>query len=375
MSFLYIHIPFCQQKCHYCVFDSAVVDKALFTPYVEALQGELQVIAERHHLQPLEGLFVGGGTPTVLPADLLCRLLETVFTLFTSLPGAEITIEANPGTVHPRALRSLAASGVNRLSLGVQSFADADLAALGRVHDAEEAIKAYWQARAAGFANINLDLMYGLPRQTHQAWQAVLTTALDLQPEHLSLYQLTLEEGTPLWHSCSQGLITLADDVEIAAMDECSEEMCTTAGVLPYEISNYARPGQECRHNCNYWLNGEYFAAGAAAVSCVNGSRERRVADPRRYIECISQHRSAIVEVETLPAEESLRESVVMALRMRCGVDLSRLGSRYGLDVGSYYGEVVEKLEARGLLEKTATHLRLTPLGRRFANRVMAELV
>ena len=375
MSFLYLHIPFCLRKCHYCAFDSAVVDKGTFEPYVAALQRELQVTAQRHHPTPLESLFLGGGTPTVLPTDLLCRLLETVFTLFTPLADVEVTIEANPGTVHQSSLRTLAACGVNRLSLGVQSFADADLAALGRIHDGQEAIDAYWQARAAGFANINIDLMYGLPQQTCRAWESELATALSLKPEHLSLYQLTLEEGTPLWQGCAQGLTALADDAEIAAMDQCSEEMCTAAGVFPYEISNYARPGKECRHNCNYWLNGEYFAAGAAAVSCVHGSRERRVADPRRYIECINRDRSAVVEVETLPAEESLRESVVMALRMRSGADLSMLQRRYGLDAVSYYGDVVDKLEARGLLEKTATHLRLTALGRRFANLVMAELV
>ena len=375
VSYLYVHIPFCLRKCHYCAFDSRVADQALFSPYVDALQRELRLTMMSHQLSPQTSLFFGGGTPTVIPTPLLCDLVTTTLGLVSPSPGIEVTIEANPGTVDLQSLRSLLAAGVNRLSLGVQSLADDDLRSLGRVHDAEQALRVYREARKAGFTNINLDLMYGLPGQTRERWRAVLTTALNLEPEHLSIYQLTPEEGTPLWQQWSQGNIALAADEEVAAMDEITEELCTGSGLLPYEISNYARQGRECRHNCNYWMNGEYYAVGAAAVSCVYGKRERRVADPRDYIELVARGQSPVIEEETLPFEESFRESVVMALRLRSGAELERLRSRYGIDVFGYYGEILQTLVARDLLEITATHIRLTALGRRFANIVMGELV
>ena len=347
----------------------------MFPTYVAALKQELAGLAATCADRQLKSLFIGGGTPTLFPCAVLAELVDFCQALFPPLPGVEISVEANPGTVNAAYLSGLRGAGVNRLSLGVQSFNDQELQVLGRIHDGTLARDAVQAAKHAGFTNINLDLMYGLPGQTAETWQASLQQAISLGPQHLSLYQLTIEEGTPFHQSVATGKIVLPDEEEILLLDEITAKLCGDAGFMQYEISNYAGYGYECAHNINYWQNGEYLACGASAVSCIAGVREKRIGDPLEYMRRIKEGRSVVMESECLSAEASFRESVILGLRMTKGVQLQRLAERYHIDLAKYYGRTLEKLLNLQLVELTNSHLKLTAEGRIFANRVMAELV
>jgi oxygen-independent coproporphyrinogen-3 oxidase len=379
MTSLYLHIPFCLGKCHYCSFSSCAGGEKLYAPYAAALTDELTALAEKtaagNHSPGLCTLFVGGGTPTCLPPDLLQGVIRSALDLFGARPGGEISVEANPGTVDSRYLEVLLEAGVNRLSLGVQSFDDRELELIGRIHDEKGACSAIKAAGTAGFANINLDLMYGLPGQTPLSWRRSLEKGLSFRPEHLSLYQLTIEPDTPFFSFLENNTLHLPDEDEIIEMDEITGQLCSSAGLNQYEISNYAVEGYQCRHNINYWLNNDYLAAGASAVSCLQGVRERRVADPEEYIYRIRRNKSVVIESECLSGEASFRETVIMGLRLVQGVSRKTLSARYSLELQEYYGSILEKLIASGLLELTDTRLRISEKGWPLANRIMAELV
>lgn len=375
MTALYLHIPFCRSKCHYCSFSSCAGESELYAPYVAALNKELASVAKGKAIPPLESLFIGGGTPSILPCSLLTGILDHCRKLFVMTPGIEISVETNPGTVDEGYLQELFRAGVNRLSLGVQSFHDRELRNLGRIHNAKEAILAVQAARNAGFTNINLDLMCGLPGQTALSWRESLAQALSLQPEHLSVYQLSIEAGTRFAGLVDSGKIKLPEEEEILAIDRLTEQACRAAGMYHYEISNYCRAGYECLHNVNYWLNEEYLASGASAVSYRDGVREKRTAEPCEYIRRLEAGLPAVEESERLSAEAAFRETVIMGLRLLRGVCRETLRQRFGRDLVQYYGPVLEKLLHLRLVELTDTHLRLTDRGRPLANQVMAELV
>lgn len=368
-------MPFCRHKCNYCDFPSVVAPNTFFKRYIDALRKEIIATSSCYKNVSVSSLFIGGGTPTLLPASLLCHLIKETLLAFTLSRGAEITVEANPGTVDEEYFHLLLAAGVTRLSLGVQSFSEGELNDLERIHSPFEAKEAFVAARRAGFANINLDLMYGLPGQTSKDWSNSLLQAMDLGPEHLSLYQLTVEEKTPLRLTLAVGSLVLPEEREILAMDVITEDLCRTRGYKHYEISNYAQPGFSCRHNCNYWHNGEYIACGAAAVSYLDGAREKREPDPFRYVTLVESGCSPLVESERLSQEDSFRESVVLGLRMVGGLERELLERRFGLDVATYYHPILQRLINQGLIELTSTHLRLTQRGRQLANLVMADLV
>ena len=373
---LYIHIPFCKSKCCYCAFTSVAGQDHLFARYVAGVCSELAMLASSFpEFSGLDTLFFGGGTPTVLGPGLLSSLLERVRLLLGFAEGAEITIEANPGTVDADFLRKLKMNGCNRLSFGVQSLCGEELETLGRLHRVEDVHSSFKAARQAGFDDISLDLMYGLPGQSLASWRTTLERALALSPDHLSMYQLTIEEGTPFhgfFLSCD---ICLPDDETVLAMEGLNHSLCRTAGLQQYEISNYARVGHRCRHNLNYWHNMPYLAAGAGAVSYVDGVRARRVGEPQRYCDLVETGREVVEEREKLDTEAAFRETVVMGLRLLHGVDREALAARFGLDVEAYYAPVLDELVSKGLIELTPGRLRLTKRGLRFANVVMAELV
>ncbi|MCP4342294.1 MAG: radical SAM family heme chaperone HemW [Desulfobulbaceae bacterium] len=379
MAALYLHIPFCLSKCHYCSFSSCAGGKELYGSYVAALITELTRLAEtkseRAGTPGLETLFVGGGTPTCLPSELLQGVIRSSLALFAVAPDAEVSVEANPGTVDVPYLESLLQVGVNRLSLGVQSFDNQELELIGRAHNEKGACSAVKAARTAGFDNINLDLMYGLPGQTPDSWLKTLEKGLSFLPEHLSLYQLTIEPETPFHTLVENNNIKLPAEEEIIQMDAITAELCSSAGLHQYETSNYAIKGNKCRHNINYWLNDDYLAAGASAVSCTRGIRERRIADSALYIQRINRQESVVIERENLSREDSFRETVIMGLRMVQGVSRIALYERYSLDLETYYGATLAKLLDFGFLELTATHLRLTSKGWPLSNQIMAELV
>lgn len=375
MPALYIHIPFCLSKCHYCSFSSWAGMDSLHSRYVTALLRELEQTAATTSTAPLTSVFIGGGTPTILTGAALADIVKLCRELFGFASDAEISIEANPGTVDLEKLTLIRASGINRLSLGVQSFHDAELQRLGRPHSADDAACARRLARMAGFDNINLDLMYGLPGQSPQSWQESLEQAFALAPTHLSLYELSVEEGTPFQTQLHEGRLALPEEEELSVMDEITANLCRQAGFIHYEISNYARPGCQCRHNINYWENGPYLGLGAAAVSCIDGRRQQRISEPLRYCELIEGEKPVVGEEEWLEPEASFRETVIMGLRMTQGVSRERLRQRYNMDIETCYGPTLTRLMNQGLLELSATTLRLTSTGRRFANQVMAELV
>ncbi|MBE0582579.1 MAG: coproporphyrinogen III oxidase family protein, partial [Desulfofustis sp.] len=252
---------------------------------------------------------------------------------------------------------------------------DGELAALGRLHNVSQGISAFRDGRRAGFSNISLDLMYGLPNQTKDSWRRSLGQALALEPEHLSLYQLSIEENTVFQDRFQQGCLILPDEDEILAMDEITLELCTKNKFTQYEISNFSRPGFGCRHNVVYWQNDEYLACGAGAVSYLDGRRARRISDPVRYCEQLLQNKPVVEESEQLDEAASFRETVIMGLRLLAGVEENRLIKRYGLSYRDVYGDTLVKLVAGGLLELRGPVLALSVKGRRFANVVMTELV
>lgn len=374
---LYFHIPFCQSKCSYCSFSSFPGMREYYARYIKAVKTELKLLAETQakKQKPLQTIFFGGGTPSIIPAKDLVSLINLSSSIYGFVSDAEISLEANPGTVDHKRLGILREGGFNRLSIGVQSFSANDLALLGRKHTPQEATEAFKVAREVGFTNISLDLMYGLPGQTVTSWRSSLHQALQLEPDHLSMYQLSIEEGTPFAKMSDAGALDLPDDDAILRMDDLNMRTCSRAGLEMYEISNFATKGNECRHNINYWLNKSYMAVGAGAVSYTDGLRERRVADPKVYCDKVESGQSVIIESERLDQDASFRETVVMGLRMTEGVCRERLQRLYGVDLEEYYGDVLIKLERQQLIVLTDSHLRLTPKGRLFSNPIMAELV
>lgn len=373
MSCLYLHIPFCRTKCQYCSFNSQARLDSLYPRYNQALIAELLSIKSDKAV--LETLFIGGGTPTVMNVLDLAALVATCRDRFSFAKGAEISLEANPESIDYGVLSALREAGFNRLSIGIQSLNDGELKKLGRIHDAAMAREAVIDARKAGFDNLSIDLMYGVPGQSAKSWRQTLQGVLELSPRHLSAYQLTIEEHTGFHCLEAEGRLSLPAEDSVLEMDEITQELCRIAGLQQYEISNFAEPGYECRHNLNYWHNDEYFACGAGSVSYVGGLRERRVDDPLKYCQAVEQSSDLIVEREELTTRDSFKETVVMGLRLVAGISSRRLQQRYGVSIDEVYGETLVKLVEQGLISYDGARLALTETGRRFANQVMAELV
>lgn len=375
---IYLHVPFCRRKCPYCSFASVVPRPGQVGHYLAAVRAQLRGLAREPQVREIvcTTVFFGGGTPSLLdPAD-LADLLADCCTLFAfAADEPEVSVEVNPGTIDAAGLERLRRAGCNRLSIGVQSFDDRELALLGRIHSAAEARAAVRAARNAGFGNLSLDLMYGLPGQSVAGWRATLEQALALGPDHLSLYELTPEEGTPLSADLHAGRLALPSEEEVLAMMAVIDALVASSPLARYEISNYAAVGRECRHNLNYWQNGCYLGLGPGATAFYGGVRRTAVADPDEYCRRLGQGRSVWQVEERLDRAAAFRETVVMGLRLTAGVDEAALHRRFGLDPASYYGPLLEQLFAQGLLVRRDGRLRLTVAGLPLANRVMAELV
>lgn len=374
---LYIHIPYCRAKCGYCAFYSTPLGSAPApADYCARVLAHLRMMRTSLETdEPFQSLFIGGGTPTVYPGAALAELIEASRQIFSFVAHPEITVETNPNTCTLAALREIRAAGANRLSIGVQAFDDLLLAKLGRSHSRQEAIQAVHAGRQAGFANINLDLMYGLPGQGLGEWRQTLTTALAQEPEHLALYELSIEEGTPFAALAQEGRLALPDDDQVAEMAAEADALLAARGFERYEISNFARPGRRCLHNLNYWQNGFYVGAGAAAVSGLAGVRLANVADTELYMALVQSGRAPYREAEILSNAASFRESVIVGLRMLDGVSLAALQQRYGLEPRHYYGATLQRFVARGLVAIDQHHMRLTAKALPVANQVLSELV
>ena len=393
---LYIHIPFCVRKCSYCDFVSYPVASFDTARYCAAVAREIEMAMEgagwpeevasrlarvsRPGALTPRTAYIGGGTPTVLPIS----ELEAVVSAAIDLCGrrsagsegvSEFTVEANPGTLSSYKACRLRDAGVNRISLGLQSTSDQYLTVLGRAHSFSEFLAAYGSAVSAGFSNISVDLIYGLPGQTRADWKRDLERTVDLAPQHISCYALTLADGTSLAGSIDSGQLPEPSDDLAADMYFDTLSTLSQAGYHHYEISNYAKPGMECRHNQNYWENGHYFGVGAAAHSHLPGMRCQNVPDVAHYIECVEQGRRPLASIEWLTPEREVSDAFILGLRMSSGVDPAALAEVHGTDLVGEYVERLERLRETDLVQFDGQHIRLTERGMILSNRVMMELL
>jgi oxygen-independent coproporphyrinogen III oxidase len=413
---LYLHIPFCAVRCAYCDFNTYAGLERLYEPYAAALIQEIRRAGDERGRPAVRTIFIGGGTPTVLPPTLLADVLDTCRQAFDVAEDAEITSEANPGTVDQAHFTALTGMGVNRLSMGVQSFDEGELAWLGRIHSAAEAEVAFHAARAAGFANINLDFIFGLPDQDPATWTRTLARAIDLAPEHLSLYSLTVEPGTPLFDQARRGEIAEPDDDLAADLYVMACDALAAGGYEQYEISNWARrrdqgsgirsqgsgvrsQGAEsasqlphpqngrsgfqllassfqCRHNLVYWRNEPYLGFGAGAHSFAEEQRWWNVKPVPEYIRRIADGRSPEREGEIIDRRLAMGETMMLGLRLvQEGVEDDRFRARFGTGLDETFGAEIAGLVHRGLLERLLDRVRLTPEGRLLGNQVFAEFL
>ncbi len=378
---LYLHIPFCHTRCHYCDFNTYAGILPLREPYVRALLHEIELTgAFARHLDGKKRrsrtLFFGGGTPSLLSVEQIARLLQACSTSFAVDHDAEITLEANPGTLSQEQLVGLRAAGINRLSMGAQSFDAELLKTLGRIHTPEEITQAVRYARTAGFTSINVDFMFGLPGQTMRHWRETLDQALDLRPEHLSLYSLIIEEGTPFYSWTAEGRITPADEDICADMYEYADERLQAAGYENYEISNWSLPGHESRHNLTYWHNLPYFGMGAGAYSSFGGRRFSNVREPLEYIRLLKAHqRPEAADSEIVEIAQQMSETAFLALRTAKGLHLPTFEQRFSQPFTQFVGNRLHLVEEAGLLEQDQDWLRLSKRGRLLGNEVFLRLL
>ncbi|MBI4838353.1 MAG: radical SAM family heme chaperone HemW [Nitrospirae bacterium] len=403
MQSLYVHIPFCLKKCIYCDFVSGIYNPAKADAYIEALKKEIQNISDAIypssvHLPGTSTLYIGGGTPTALSTECLTDLITNIFAHFNFKSphppfnkggqergkNYEATIEANPGTVDRTKLSAILSSGINRLSIGVQSFDDNALACLGRLHTAEDAERAVLLAGEAGFKNIGIDLIYAIPGQGMAGWEKTLKKAVSLKLQHISAYELTVEKGTMLYEYIKNPPIPpltkggkggFLDEEKIIEMYNYAIDYLTSEGYIHYEISNFSLPGYQCRHNLNYWQRGEYYGAGTGASSFINGKRLHNTERIDDYIKLISANKSPVKDTEVITKEQALSEAIFLGLRQTEGINADFFSQKYGKDLLAYYRKEIAELEDAGLLAFKGNHLRLTRKGILLSNEVFKKFM
>ncbi|MDR0596558.1 MAG: radical SAM family heme chaperone HemW, partial [Clostridiales Family XIII bacterium] len=366
---IYLHIPFCRQRCRYCTFlsddESGEKERSL---YVSQLRREIAGKGGQYaEGRSVDTIFIGGGTPTVLPEHEIDDLIEAVYSKFHVAGEPEITVEANPGTVDRQYLAALRESGVNRVSFGVQSFDEKTLERLGRIHTAAEAAGSFMAARDAGFDNINIDLIFGLPAQSAEQWDADLREALSLRPEHISFYGLQLEEETPLYDDVMSGRLDALSDIEDRRMYHSAVEALTRGGYVHYEISNAALPGRESRHNLKYWSMDDYLGIGLGAHSYIQGRRFSNTEFLVDYIKANGSDQMVSNYYNNTRGDE-MSEYIWLGLRRTDGISLSDFERKFGVDFLQLYAEETENLIGRKLLTRDGDKLRLTPLGLDLSN-------
>ena len=377
---LYLHIPFCHTRCHYCDFNTYAGILPLREPYVCALITEIQLAGQFAQLangmsRRSRTIFFGGGTPSLLTVEQIKRLLSACLEAFAVDEEAEITLEANPGTLSAEQLTGLRAAGINRLSLGSQSFDAELLHTLGRIHTSEEIVQALSNARAAGFQSITLDFMFGLPGQTMQRWKTTLDRALALHPEHFSLYSLIIEEGTPFYTWTNEGRIIPGDEDLCADMYEYADERLQAEGYENYEISNWALPGHQSRHNLTYWQNLPYIGMGAGAHSFFGGRRFSNVLDPQEYIYLLKRQQRPEAEGEFIDRIQEMSETAFLGLRTAQGLHLPTFEERFAESFTQFVGTRLCVVEEAGLLEREHEWIRLSKRGRLLGNEVFLRLL
>lgn len=433
---IYIHIPFCVKKCQYCDFLSAPADSRAQKVYLRALKQEIREQAARYREYEVQTVFIGGGTPTAVPCENLCEVLKTVFSFYRMNPHAEISMEANPGTVTKEALLSYRKAGINRISIGLQSADDVELKLLGRIHTYRDFQQTYRWAQEAGFTNINLDIMSALPGQSVENYKKTLETVLSLKPQHISAYSLIVEEGTPFYEKYGQESEKLQatgekqpdlpSEEEEREMYALTEKLLAAAGYHRYEISNYALPGRECRHNLVYWKRGNYVGFGLGAASMVENVRFENIREMQEYLaeyagmpdaepvfaevaqgdkQALSNEQEFSLREDThseneqelstwedvnsgetqqifqgenvhpLSPQEQMEETMFLGLRLTEGVSKVEFHRQFGVSMEQIYGEVIRKNTAKGLLIDEAGYVCLTREGMDLSNYVMAQFL
>ena len=376
---LYIHVPFCSAICNYCNFNRGLFDADLKARYVDAVVAEIRIhsaLRTPHSaLSAADTIYFGGGTPSLVEPDEIARVIAACESSFDLAPDREVTLEANPESVTEARLAAFRDAGVNRLSVGVQSFREDELRRLSRLHSVDRARAAFGEARAAGFDNVSLDLMMWLPQQSVAEWLESVDVAIGLAPEHLSLYLLEVYPNAPLKDDMARARWSQAPDDDAATMYVEAMQRLESAGLEQYEISNVARPGRRSRHNLKYWTDGEWLGFGCGAHSTRHGSRWKNISSTQEYIDQVARGGSPAIDVRRLTPDQQLGDALFTALRLVDGIDTNAIQTRYGVDVWRRFGADLEPFIEAGCLRRDGTRLSLTRQGMLLAHEVMTVFV
>ena len=373
---LYIHIPYCIHKCGYCDFNSHPIKQDEMNHYIDALVAEMKHYAKTYsNTNIIRTIFLGGGTPTTLTVYQLERILKECVSEFTVASDAEITIEANPATIDIEQLKSIRQTGYNRISIGVQSFDKAELKLLDRAHGPEEIHSTVDCARKAGFDNLSLDLMFAVPNQSLSSWESNLNKALEKNPEHLSTYNLTIEQGTAFSKLQSNGKLIMPDDDHQLELYKRTIERLTKKGFHHYEISNFARRGKECKHNITYWENKNTLGLGAGASSYMNGTRFKNINLPAHYIRQVKEKKIAVEHSETLEPRQAMGETIMLGLRLLQGISIHQFEKRFQISFTNLFRNIISSLKEKELVVIEKDYLRLSKKGLFIADSVILEFI
>ena len=373
---LYIHIPYCIHKCGYCDFNSHPIKQDEMDHYIDALVAEMKHYAKTYsNTNIIRTIFLGGGTPTTLTVYQLERILKECVSEFTVASNAEITIEANPATIDIEQLKSIRQTGYNRISIGVQSFDKTELKLLDRAHGPEEIHSTVDRARKAGFDNLSLDLMFAVPNQSLSSWESNLNKALEKNPEHLSTYNLTIEQGTAFSKLQSNGKLIMPDDDHQLELYKRTIERLTKKGFHHYEISNFARRGKECKHNITYWENKNTLGLGAGASSYMNGTRFKNINLPAHYIRQVKEKKIAVEHSETLELRQAMGETIMLGLRLLQGISIPQFEKRFQISFINLFRNIISALKEKELVIIEKDYLRLSQKGLFWADSVTLEFI
>lgn len=381
---LYLHVPFCRIKCTYCAFNTYTHLDHLIEPFVQALIKEIEILGSSRPAQQVHTVYIGGGTPSLLLPEQLSRILGAIRCNFAVSLDAEISMESNPSDLTAEYMAAVKAIGVNRMSIGMQSANVQELDLFARRHDHKQVVQAVTAARTGGFTNLNLDLIYGIPSQTLDGWKTSLNEMLSLEPEHVSLYALGLEDGTSMKAWVESGRVPTPDDDLAADMYELASDILEASGYVQYEISNWAKLGYECQHNLQYWRNLPYPGLGPGAHGFVDGYRYSTVLSPQRYIRSLQQANGgfefprtpATDQITKLDRDAEIADTLLMGLRLtREGINRETFTERYGVDLVELRRPLLEKFVGYGLLEIDEQRVRITRQGRLLSNMIFREFV
>jgi oxygen-independent coproporphyrinogen-3 oxidase len=381
---LYIHIPFCKRKCAYCDFLSFALDAKEQELYMQALFREIRAVSKRYKDRLVTTVFIGGGTPSCIAYEMIERLMDVLSDCFRFAPEAEVSMEANPGTIQKESVSAYRRAGINRISIGLQSANDKELQTLGRIHTWRDFLAGYDLLRKAGFDNLNIDLMSALPGQSVRSYEQTLKSVCALKPEHISAYSLIIEEGTPFYDSYYEDSLRqadgektawLPDEEQMRAIDILTREYLAGCGYLRYEISNYAKPGRECKHNIGYWKRKDYLGFGLGASSLVDEMRFSNTRDLKKYLQMAQTQEFVYETFDILTKKEQMEEFMFLGLRMCEGISRERFARKFGVEIEGIYADVLAKYRKMDLLYASKGRIALTEEGMDVSNVILADFL